>query len=208
MRTDEINLSIRRHEEEVDAKSWDYSEMACLLYRFFDLLNKEFFDGKLPAPIISFLSDRSRRLGWYRIGRNEFGLKDQINLNAQYLEQPPYRTLVTLLHEMIHQWQDYFGKHSASRHYHSRQFQTMAESLGIPCDFQGHTIGIMEPFSEFCRRYGVPVTEQEASEGFEQAMKVGSKSKLNKYSCGCTNIWAATHVKAVCMLCGEEFNRQ
>jgi len=208
MKTDEVNLNIRQHEEEIlDTINWEYSERAKDLYRFFDLFNRRFFEGKLPIAAISFRSGRA--LGWYRMGRNEFGVKDQINLNSLYLERPRYQTLKTLLHEIIHEWQDYFGKHSAAAWYHNKQFQTKSKELGIPSDSRGHTIGIIDPFVAFCRQHGVDFSEhsQEAEEP-RIAAEQSSNSKLQKYNCGCTNIWAATRVHAVCRFCGGEFERQ
>ena len=79
MRTDAVNLDIRRHEEKkLDATSWEHSEEARELYRFFDLFNQRFFNGKLPTPVISFRSGRVTSLGWYHIGRNEFGVLDSL----------------------------------------------------------------------------------------------------------------------------------
>lgn len=209
MRTEAINLSIRGHEES-DAPDWEHSERAGELYNFFGIFSDEFFEGRLPAAVISFRSGRITNLGWYHIGRNEIGVKDQINLNSQHLERPKYQTLVTLLHEMTHEWQDYFGKHSNNRYYHNKQFQRKSMELGIPSNSKGHTIGITDPFIEVCRRYGIEVPER-AIEEFESIGKSrGSRgmSKLRKYSCGCTNVWAATRVQAVCKLCGGDFRIQ
>jgi len=207
MKTDEVNLSIRRHEEEkLNADSWEYTEKAKDLYRFFDLFNRRFFEGLLPTPAISFRSGRMTGLGWYRIGRNEFGVKDQINLNSIYLGRSRYQTLKTLLHEMTHQWQDYFGKRSASGWYHNKHFQTKSEELGIPSDSRGQTIGITDPFVAFCRQHGVDFSELlEEAEEYRLAEERRGRSKLQKYSCGCTNIWAATRVDAICKVCGKEF---
>lgn len=205
METEAINLSIRGHEES-DAPDWKHSERARELYNFFEIFNQEFFEGRLPTPVVSFRHDRVTRLGSYYTGRNEFAVKDQINLNSQHLERPKYQALATLLHEMIHEWQDYSGKHS-SGYYHNKQFQTKSRELGIPCNAKGQTTGITDPFVEVCRRYGIEVSEQAIKE-FKPIERSRGTSKLRKYSCGCTNIWAATRVHAMCKLCGGEFKIQ
>ena len=128
MKVDKVNLDIRRHEEK-DYTEWEYSERAKDLYTFFDLFNRRFFSEQLPIPVISFRPGRVTSLGWYLLGRNEVGVKDQINLNARHLGLPRYVTLATLLHEMAHQWQDYFGKHGGGC-YHNKQFQEKPENLG------------------------------------------------------------------------------
>ena len=201
-KADAVNINIRKHEEEV-VVNWKHSERARELYKFFDLFNRRFFAGKLPTPAISFRPGRVTTLGWYRIGRNEFGVKDQINLNTLHLERPKYLSLVTLLHEMVHQWQDYFGKHGA-RYYHNKQFQAKSRELGIPSDSKGYTLSITDPFIEFCRRHGVDFQERSIG-GLYIIQRRRGKSKLKKYNCGCTNIWAATKVRANCRLCGGEF---
>jgi len=200
MKADAVNLDIRRHEER-DVVSWKYSDTARELYKFFDLFNRRFFNGQLPTPAISFKSGRAA--GWYRLGRNEFGVKDQINLNCENLGLPKYLNLMILLHEMIHQFQDYYGKHSAGW-YHNKQFQTKSRELGIPSDPRWYTIQITDPFVEFCKRHGVDFPK-EAEQQLKPPKRLPGRSKLRKYNCGCTNIWAATRVCARCELCVGEF---
>lgn len=206
MEADAINLSIRNHEETV-ATIWEFSERACELYRFFDLFNRRFFEGKLPTPVISFRTGRVSSLGWYRVGRNEVGVKDQINLNSKHLERPKYQTLTTLLHEMIHEWQDYFGKHSKG-YYHNKQFRLKTKELGIPSDSRGHTIDITDPFVGFCKKHGVDFAQLDdfrKQGGYSKVKRPRGRSKLHKYTCGCTNIWAAIKVIASCKQCGGDF---
>lgn len=201
MKSDTVNLDIRRHEE-LDSTEWEHSERAKELYSFFDLFNRRFFSGHLPTPVISFRPGRVTSLGWYRLGRNEVGVKDQINLNTKHLGLPRYMGLVTLLHEMAHEWQNYFGKHGTG-YYHNKQFQIQTGEFGIPSDSIGRTIRITNPFVDFCRSYGVDFSEE--GDSFELPKRPRGRSKLRKYNCGCTNIWAATRVRARCRLCGREF---
>jgi hypothetical protein len=200
MHTDTVNISIRKHEE-VYVNKWEYSDMAKECYRFFELFNQNFFGNVLPTPVISFCMDRVTCLGWYRIGRNEIGIKDQINLNAKYLELPKYKILSILLHEMVHEFCDYFGKHGKNN-YHNKQFRIKTEELGIPSNTRGQTIAFKNPFVEFCNKNGVDVTEEESLVVIRRSE---GKSKLKKYRCGCSNIWAAKRIDAYCRRCGLRF---
>ena len=201
MKADTVNLDIRRHEE-LDSTNWEYSERAQELYRYFDLFNRRFFSGQLPIPVISFRPGRVSSLGWYRLGRNEVGIKDQINLNTRHLGLPRYVTLGTLLHEMAHEWQDYFGEHGTG-YYHNKQFQAKTREFGIPSDSAGRTIEITDPFVEFCKRHGVDFSEE--GDSFKPFKRPRGRSNLSKYNCDCMNIWAAKRVHARCELCGGEF---
>jgi len=174
------------------------------LYRFFDLFNAQWFSGELVQAVIAFKKTRVTTLGHYNFGRNEFGLKYEINMNSQYMERPFCQILATLLHEMIHLEEDMrgmkLGKSSGNRH--SKFFQERSRMLGIPSDARGYSIGVGEPFTGFVSRHGVEIIAEKPD---ARRFKKGS-SNLRKYSCGCTNVRVGSkRFSAVCKLCGKEF---
>ncbi|MFH1126557.1 MAG: SprT-like domain-containing protein [archaeon] len=199
---EEINRNLREHESSVG--DWYLKNAVKYLYRFFDLFNAQWFSGRLPQAVIAFKKTRVTSLGHYRFGRNEFGLKHEINMNSQYMERPFCQIVATLLHEMIHLEEDLLGmtpKKSSGNH-HSKFFRDRAGLLGIPSDAKGYSLGMGEPFTGFIQAHGVRIIEEKKG---ERKFKKG-KSNLKKYSCGCTNVRVGKkEFSALCRLCGKEF---
>ncbi len=199
---EDINRNLRDHESSVS--DWYLKNAVKYLYRFFDLFNAQWFSSGLPQAVISFKKTRVTTLGHYKFGRNEFGLKHEINLNSQYLERPFCQILATLLHEMIHLEEDLRGmkpkKSSGNRH--SKFFRDRSAQLGIPSDSRGYSLGMEEPFAGFIAAHRVKIIQEMPR---AQRFKKGS-SNLRKYTCGCTNVRVgAKKFSAVCRLCGNEF---
>jgi hypothetical protein len=219
MNADGAMPSNRKFNKKAGTANWDYSEIEEELHRFFGLLNTEFFSQELPTVAISCYRGNATSTGSYRTFRDKSGLNEQIIINRRYLGQPKYLILLTLLHEMIHLWQYHFGNPGLSvyqvssfravKYYHNKQFRMKAEELGIPCNSRGYSLSVSNPFIEFCGRHGIHVPKHDPSECFEpQIREADTGTKLRKYTCGCTNVWAAIRVQASCKLCGEEFKRQ
>ena len=99
-----INIEIK--ENELAASDWSLNELVWTLYWFVDFFNVVFFnDEPVPVPALTFERTRVNNLGYYRIGLNDWAVKDQINLNRLYIDRPLHETLSTLLHEMVHSWE-------------------------------------------------------------------------------------------------------
>lgn len=204
---DEVtNAAIREHE--IRTEEWQFSKLAEQLYTWFDRFNEWFFDHELQIPVISFRTTRRKSLGHYVIDRNDFGLKWNININRLYTGLPLFVTLATLLHEMIHQLLEGFGKGKKRGNYHRVGFRTKAISLGIPCNESGVTLAYQDPFLSLLRQYGVDLEGSQNTECLdtEIALKKGLGSKLKKWSCRCTNVRVAIDdFRAKCLKCGNEF---
>jgi len=101
---DQINKEIM--ENELDANDWIHNELAWTLYWFVEFFNICFFkDQPVPIPALTFEKTRVNNLGYYRIGMNDWAVRDQINLNKLYINRPLWETLATLLHEMMHSFE-------------------------------------------------------------------------------------------------------
>jgi hypothetical protein len=109
---------------------------------------------------------------------------------------------------MTHSWQAMYGKPSKSW-FHNKQFQSKMLESGIFCNSQGCHLGVGDPFVSLLKKHGVV---------FNHALDVGGiikispnskpkgKSKLKKWSCGCTNIRVAVRqLQAKCLKCGNKF---
>lgn len=65
-----------------------------------------------------------RTLGSYRAA-NGFGLDDEVVLNTRHLDRPMAEVLRTLLHEMLHQWQQRLGT-PGKNNYHNQEYRDKA----------------------------------------------------------------------------------
>lgn len=100
-------------------------------YNFF---NRELFNEKLPACLITLQRRRSGMRGYYARDRftNVAGdVADEIALNPRWFR---HRSLLevmsTLVHEMAHLWQRHFGRPSCTA-YHNREWARVMLQLGL-----------------------------------------------------------------------------
>ncbi|MEI9475056.1 MAG: SprT-like domain-containing protein [Deltaproteobacteria bacterium] len=201
------NSTIREHE--ILTNDWEFSRLSEELYTWFDRFNQRFFGDKLQPPAISFRRTRVNTLGHYVIDRNEFGLKWNININRLYADLPIGVTLATLLHEMVHQWEEGGGKRKTRKNYHTVGFRTKAELLGIPCNQRGVSLAYRDPFRSLLREYGIDLDDVRSGDDPDTETDVKGipgNSKLKKWTCGCTNVRVAVQdFRAKCLKCGNEF---
>ena len=199
------NAVIRDHEIQTD--EWEYSKLSEHLYTWFDRFNERFFHDKLQTPAVSFRITRINTLGHYVINRNEFGLKWNININRLYTDRPLVEILGTYLHEMIHMWQQEFGKKRNRSNYHNVEYRKKSMELGIPSNERGMTLGCRDPFVAFLREHGVDA-EITIGDDVPLPISIPGKSKLKRWSCGCTYVWVGVKdFQAKCLneKCGNIF---
>ena len=113
------------------------SRLACQLEKLFRMLSTDFFDGQLEQPIITIQST-PRAYGHYSVAPiwtvNGQELKHEINIGAGTLDREIEYTVATLLHEMVHMYNDtVLNVQDISRGgtYHNKQFKATAESVGL-----------------------------------------------------------------------------
>jgi hypothetical protein len=186
------------------SEPWPARAVIVELHRWAVIFDREF---RLAVPELALGVDRLRRtrLGHFRYGHNGFALKGEIIINDRYLDsREGWQTLGTLLHELIHAWQQAHGKPGRGN-YHNKQFREKAARYGLIVDHRGYTE--YEPDSPFTRllaEHGVnvPPLEQPAAQPGQPA----GTSRLKKWSCGCTNVRVAVRsFRARCLNCGREF---
>ncbi len=196
-----INDVLKEHA--VVVEDWRYRELASLLHEWAGRCNHEFALG-IETPAIQIDVTRLRAYGTYRRGRNGFGLRHEVTVNACYLDRPLANVLTTLLHELLHEWQELHGQPGSGR-YHNVQFQQKAREYGLVVDQRGCTLGVVSgPFIELLARYGVDAsTVLLIPQNGEQRRR--GESKMKKWSCGCTNVRAAVELEAECLKCGRMF---
>ena len=205
-----INSLIKDIEKNID--DWELSGLAWELYWWVYFFNIAFFkDQPVPIPVISFERTKVSSLGHYVIGRNAFGIKENINLNRAHLNRPFWEILSTLLHETCHSWEHFYiipGKRKKTW-YHSKAFREKMQSFGILCNEKGRHKEIGDPFVFLLKKHGVRFISNTIVDGLikmSPRQKPKGKSKLRKWTCGCTNVRVAVkEFKATCLKCKSRF---
>ncbi|MDO9012001.1 MAG: SprT-like domain-containing protein [Gallionella sp.] len=99
----------------------------------YDHFNIELFGGKLPHCLIT-LRSASRVYGYYHAGRfvSPAGEQiDEIGLHPGFFTLRPIESVLsTLVHEMIHHWQEHFGTPTQTNA-HNQEWAKKMESLGL-----------------------------------------------------------------------------
>ena len=91
------------------------------------LFNREKFGGALGSPPIRVSRRMKSRLGHYT-HREPSGEGGEIVISRRHIKRHGWaEAMDTLVHEMIHQWQDETGQPVD----HGRQFRTKARAVGI-----------------------------------------------------------------------------
>lgn len=205
-----------------------YNRAAGYLNKIFDLLNAKYFENALSRPIITIQST-PKAYGHYTLYDawsvdGEKGMRE-INIGAGTLSRPIENIVTTLLHEMIHYWNDQKGIKDCSRGgtYHNKKFKALAEACEL--DVQCHpTYGwsITSPSEktlEFCLEHDlteIRITRNDLSiliptgtgSGAFTPPGIGArkKSSTRKYACPCCglSVRATRNVNIACIDCDEQ----
>lgn len=102
----------------------------------YDFFNKELFEGKLPGCLIT-IQRKSKARGYFcperfeTRGESKYALHE-IALNPQHFnDRSDTEIISTLVHEMVHLWQEEMGQHPPRRGYHNREWGTKMEEIGL-----------------------------------------------------------------------------
>jgi hypothetical protein len=98
----------------------------------FDYFNVALFGGALPSVFLNF-SRAANTLGFFAPLRweREGETKHEISLNPAYLKlRDPRQVASTLVHEMVHHWQQEFGKPGRGG-YHNAEWANKMEAVGL-----------------------------------------------------------------------------
>jgi len=194
-----LNEVVKEHEVSTE---WEYQKTSELLYKFFDIFDKHFFENKLPLGLIVFEIKNKKTLGSYTIAHNGFGAKDEITFNIRHINRPKFKLLSTLLHEMLHLYENRFREDDGTKYtnHHNKFFREKSKEFGIPSNHRGQTLEIINPFLDLVKKHGIDIEEKEI-----ETEVISAKSKMKKWSCKCMNIRSAKEVDATCNNCGQNF---
>ena len=189
------------------SEPWAGQALIAELQDWVERFNVEF---KLDIPEIVLCLDHLsvNRYGHFRYGHNGFGLKGEIAINSRYLtdKRPIWEILGTLLHEMLHAWQQIYGT-PGKRNHHNLEFRNKAREFGLIIDRRGVTSYAPESsFKGLLRQNGICVADDDSLPVVERQR---GKSKLRKWSCGCTNVRvgkAEFHARCLNPDCGQNYS--
>jgi hypothetical protein len=199
--THSIYAVLAKHQRD---EAWDRRKTVADLQEWVARFIDEF---KLAIPEIALSVDPlpANRYGHYRQGHNGFGLRGEIAINTRYLDRALWEVLGTLLHELLHAWQDVNGT-PGKRNHHNAEFQAKARELGLVIDSRGLTgYSANSPFKDLLGKHGVLAP---AHEIVAPKAPPRGDSKMKKWTCGCTTVRVAVaDFRARCLKCEKEFKR-
>lgn len=194
-----VAQSLRDHQTTLS--DWEYAPLACELHRWVEIFDLKFKLNMPSYPVLQFGPIRGAyaTYAWFR---GEVGTKDNITFNTHELSRDPGLILRTLLHELLHLWQHYWGKPSKSN-YHNAEYRTKALACGLIVDPRGCTSGHTEIFTNVLAKYDVNLEPLAAEMRLYGAGK--REQKMKKWRCHCTTVRCATNLKAECLFCKQPF---
>ena len=205
-KSDPVYPMLAKHQRD---EAWFGRDLIAVLQEWADRFIVEF---KLDIPEVVLCLERlaKNRFAHFRPGHNGFGLRGEIAFNTRYLsgERELWEILGTLLHELLHGWQQVHGK-PGKRNHHNAEFRTKAWELGLIVDRRGVTgYHGNSPFKTLLCSNGITTPHEQV---FPKARKVKGQSKLKKWSCGCrppVNVRVGVpRLRAMCLDCGCQFER-
>ena len=193
-------------------------EVYAELQEAYDFFNEALFLEKLPPCLIT-LQRQTNTHGYFSLHRFQHTeekdvLADEIAMNPDHFKtQPLPEVLSTLVHEMVHLEQAYFGTPSR-KSYHNKQWANMMEAVGLMPSSTGEPGG--ERVGQHMTHYILPGGKFDQActtllkKGFRLswADKFGGEKMKKpvgrvKYTCKiCTiNAWAKQNIVLICGEC-------
>ncbi len=194
----------------------------------YDYFNRELFGGELEPCLLVFREGPKKKnvicFGHFCANRWSKGADTchEISLNPDTLARPLAETMSTLVHEMVHQWQQDYGK-APRTCYHDRQFAAKMEEVGlIPSDTgaeggkkvgqrMSHYVAEGGPFAEAMASMPDAIRLPWATGGGLEADKAKPEKEKQrnkiKYTCpGCeANCWGKPGLNVICGECSQTF---
>lgn len=120
------------------------------LYRIFDILNRDKFDGDLPEPVITIQKTKGRTLGHFTLDRTWRDKNNEdsdeisyyeINIDPRWFNsRTPSEVAETLLHEMCHYCNKLSDIRDCNGNIHNKKFKSLAEDVGLIVE-KGKSVG-------------------------------------------------------------------
>jgi SprT-like family len=196
----------------------DHTKLAYItLADAYAFYNKALFRDELPHCLITMQRHRSFA-GYY--GANFFrhgeDKVDEIAMNPQCASRPVNEVLSTLVHEMVHCWQQHFGK-PGKNGYHNKQWGEKMKSIGLQPTDTGYPGGketgtrvthMIVEGGKFAIATAKLLSKGEISMYVDCSGGSSKKYKKNKTIYICPDckmkVWGKPDLKVQCYMCSEE----
>ena len=186
----------------------DLDHLVCEIYWFIDFFNIAFFKiNQVFAPIFCFEINREKSLGHYPVQGKAYGEGKDVDIYKINPYENLWKILATVLHLMVHTWQNHHGQSNKSW-FHNNEFRAKMAEFGIQCNKTGCHTRLGDPFVFLLKKHGVVFGEIQDLNGIicvQPRYKLKGNSKLKKWSCGCTNVRVAVILEAQCLKCDKKF---
>lgn len=207
--SEKINIALKDHQIHID--KWNYQALVIDLHSWAERFILE-FKLKCGTPAIRIDQLRNTCYGHFRLGRNGFGVVNEIAINESYLKDRYYwEILGTLLHELIHAEQQESGTlgKSVTRNYHNNSFIERVKQFGLIVNRRGQQCYAKtpSPFMNILEKYDVK-TPLIIDEPVKSSSRGNSKLKLWECACVPKPIKVRVAIKdfqARCLKCGKIF---
>lgn len=201
---EQVARAIRQHQLE-ESNLWKYRDLVAELHTWVDRFHKD-FELNVPTPIIAITPLRRNILATYRLGRNEIGARTTITFNERWIPLRPLAdTLVTLIHELVHAYEEWHLGREKGGFYHTKAWREKMEEIGIIADDHGVAQTVLRIFIDYLQLYGVPDIQFRRSREKAPA----KRRQMQKWICGCSSERPARAVllNARCEDCGQKYRK-
>jgi hypothetical protein len=207
---EKVALAIRDHQV-MASNLWQYRDLLAELHVWVDRFDRD-FELRLPTPVLAVRPLRYTTVAVYRLDRNEIGARTAITFNEAWLWVRPFRdTLATLIHELLHAWEEWYCGRERGGWYHTAAWREKMAEIGIVADDRGRHLRERH-FFDYLKRYSVPDTQHllpNATPVVVAAHAPKKRRQMPKWVCACPsgNPVRAVHLNAVCQDCRSAYRR-
>ncbi len=188
----------------------------------YDYLNGKLFGGTLPDVLVT-LQRHARSRGYFAAerfaGRNDESRAHELALNPDAFAGRTDREVIsTLLHEMVHLWQQEYGT-PPRRAYHDKEWAAKMKAVGLQPSATGEPGGkeIGQNMTHYIIRGGRfdKAFDELAAKGFalrwqsipfDKAGRAKARASKTKFTCAVCqqNAWAKPDAVLICGVCYED----
>ncbi len=177
---EEINADIESHIPE----DWEFTSFLSMIRPWARTFNDE-FSLDVPLPAVGVKKLRKTRIAQYLCkGRDHHGIRFCIDFNSMFIGRDEWRSIGTMLHEMLHLWEETHGKPPAANR-HSKAFRDKAKEYGLLVDSRGVTKFAEGLFTELLSRELVDFDLTKESEMDDAIDKSKQRKARRKWMCAC-----------------------
>jgi hypothetical protein len=203
---EDIARAVLEHQTSASSP-WAYRDLADDLHRWVDRFDTDFNLG-LPTPILMIEGLPFNVLARYRLGRNGFGARTTITLNEGWIPIRPYSdTLATLIHELIHAYEEWRLGREKGGWYHTVGWREKMAEVGIKANKYGIHLEVLPRFTDYLERYGVMAALPPSIASADEPPR--RRRQMPKWICACPSENPARAVKlyARCLDCKQLYRK-